>query len=349
MTYQSVLHDKSVMPIDLEKYETQFSQLDAIVIKHKYFSQALNRLTQLVETAKRYADPEVAILLGESRSGKSRLLEIIEQQWQPYRTPEKKIIPVLRIKITRKPTVKGVLMQLMHAINAPSVEKRGTETQQILKLIGMLKQCEVRVVMLDEFQHFLSSRGQVNYEVADLFKLIADEAQVNIIFSGLPEARGVIDANEQLAGRCHAALYLPRFDWSVEASRQEFKTVLIGCSRAVAPISTLDFSHDDIAFRWFCATGGLIGLVLKVFREALNIIAIEQRAAILLDDLDHAHSHVIYTASEKQLRPFSHNFNAAQTSEAIALANTVGKQSNDNQSMHFTSKKSAKDKQRERI
>jgi len=43
--------------------------------------------------------------------------------------------------------------------------------------------------------------------------------------------------------------------------------MLVGCARAFEPIALPDLSSDELAFRWYCASGGVIGLVLKIFKE----------------------------------------------------------------------------------
>ncbi|MGZ3239058.1 MAG: TniB family NTP-binding protein [Burkholderiaceae bacterium] len=305
-------------------FDVQFSKLDDVLISHKAFDYAQNRLKRVAEFAKRYTDPEVAILLGESRAGKTRLLEIIEQQWPPYRTDEQAFMPILRIKISRKPTVKGVITQLLHKLGDPLYEKRGTETIKTIALIGFLKKMKVRVIMLDEFQHFVSHRGQIDFEVADLFKLLADEARVSIVLAGLPSARGVIDANEQLAGRALRPLYLPRFNWNLASSREEFKLILKGFSDALKPISTPDFNNDEWGFRWYCATGGMIGYISKIFREALNQAAIDKKTSITIEDLGRAHFATVYVPNAVGVRPFDAGFAPIPTPEAMALAATVG-------------------------
>lgn len=309
-------------PID---YTTLYAKLDSYVYMHTHFRHALARIDALIARAKRYADPEIAILLGESRCGKSRLLDIVEQKWPPHRTAEKTHVPVLSIRITSKPTVKGLLTQLIAKLGAPSAIRYKTEQQQMQALINLLKRCEVRALMLDEFQHFLSDRGQVNYSVADLFKYLSDEAQISIIFAGLPEAKGVIDANEQLAGRASAALRLRRFNWGTASGRDEFKQMLVGCARAFEPIALPDLSSDELAFRWYCASGGVIGLVLKIFRECLNTAAQKNYSALTLEDFDEAHRNAHYEQAENGFRPFSKDFNPTPSRDSMSRAKNVGK------------------------
>tara|TARA_R110001599_G_scaffold64023_3_gene179194 strand:+ start:850088 stop:851146 length:1059 start_codon:yes stop_codon:yes gene_type:complete len=321
-TARDTIGNRSDAPID---YTTLYAKLDSYVYMHAHFRHALSRIDALIERAKRYADPEIVILLGESRCGKSRLLDIIEQKWPAHRTEEKTYVPILSIRITSKPTVKGLLTQLIAKLGAPSTIRYKTEQQQMQALITLLKRCGVRALMLDEFQHFLSDRGQVNYSVADLFKYLSDEAQISIIFAGLPEAKGVIDANEQLAGRASAALRLPRFNWATAAGRDEFKQMLVGCARAFEPIALPDLSSDEFAFRWYCASGGLIGLVLKIFRECLNTAAQKSYSALTLEDFDEAHRNAHYEQAEKGFRPFSKDFNPTPSRDAISHADDVGK------------------------
>jgi hypothetical protein len=306
-------------------YADLFERLDSILIEHRHFHYALGKLDRAISSSKRYADADIKLLLGESRTGKSRLLEILLHKHPPYRTSEKRVCPVLRIKISRKPTVKGLLQQLLHELGdvvPPTV--RLSEIALTLKLITLLKECEVKALLLDEFQHFLSSRGDLNYEVADLFKSIADEANVSIIFCGLPVGAGIVDGNEQLRGRASRPLKLPRFDWNKKESRDEFMFIINNCVDAIKPISSPDFNNEDWGFRWYCATGGLIGYALKIFRTALDNAAIRKVSRLDARDYGVAHREAVFSASEIVVGPFDPGFIRSAETQAAAL--DVGKE-----------------------
>lgn len=304
-------------------YNKLFRNLDTLVVPHSAFEGALECLHQVASTAKRYAEPDIAILLGASRSGKTRALEIVEQEFPTYRTAEQQYRPIVRIRITRKPTTKAVLTQLLHAIGDPFYAK-GTESQKLVRLVGLLKAIETKVIMLDEFQHFVSERGGVNYEVADLFKLLSDEARVSLVLAGLPKARAVIDSNEQLAGRSMRPIYLDRFDWNVEEEKTEFMKIVVSFAQTLAPIRLPDFDDDEWGFRWFCATGGLIGYVAKIFRTLLNHASRDKRDIIGLEHLQKAYLAAVCTTGRAVISPFSDNFLPEPTPEAISHAFSIG-------------------------
>jgi hypothetical protein len=305
-------------------YETLYTKLDNALLNHRSFTRALACVDQVARVAKRYSDAEVGVLLGESRAGKTRVLEIVEGKWPESRENGQAIMPILRIKISRKPTTKGVITQLLEKLGDPFYNSRGTETVKLLALMSYLKKLQVRVIMLDEFQHFVSERGDINFEIADLFKLIVDEAKVSLVLAGLPEARSVIDANEQLAGRSLNPVYLGRFNWMNDKSRAEFIQVVVGYANALAPLAFPDFNNEEWGFRWYCATGGLIGYVAKIFRTIVNFLAQSNRSSISLQDLELAHEYAVYTRSAPTIRPFSENFNPVVSAESLSHAKSVG-------------------------
>ena len=51
------------------------------------------------------------------------------------------------------------------------------------------------------------------HHVADWLKILVDETRCALVVAGLPSCQTVIDSNEQLAGRFHAPILMPRFSW----------------------------------------------------------------------------------------------------------------------------------------
>lgn len=284
-------------------YEENFEKLDSIVVQHKHFSAALKKLTASVTTAKRYADPKIILLLGESRTGKSRVLEIIQQQFPVIRTDEKRKVPVIRIRVNRKPTVKGLMHQLLYELGDAQIYKSRTEAAMFLALITLLRNCEVQALLLDEFQHFLSARLDITYEVADLFKAIAEDANVTIVLSGLPIGRTIVEGNEQLSGRSARPINIPRFDWKKPKSRNDFLNVIVECARAISPIESPDFQTGDWGFRWYCATGGLIGYVMKIFQTVLDDAAERKTDRLTIADYNSAYQEALFDVPTS-LEPF---------------------------------------------
>jgi hypothetical protein len=176
------------------------------------------------------------------------------------------------------------------------------------------------VLALDEFQHFFDkTTHKVQHHVADWLKVLADEAQVGLVVTGLPSCLSVIQQNEQLAGRFMAPVRLHRFDWMNEEHRNDFIGILQGMQEALAAFDMPAFGSDEMAFRFYCATGGLIGYLAKLLKQAIWNAIDAKKSSVDLSDLALAFSESIVTDRNQWLalsNPFTRDF-AVTPDEAL--------------------------------
>jgi hypothetical protein len=186
------------------------------------------------------------------------------------------------------------------------------------------------MLMVDEFQHFVDkTTWLVQHHVADWLKIFVDDLHCTLVVAGLPSCKAVIDQNEQLAGRFLAPIEMPRFCWGNIEERREFKAILRTFHEALrADFDLPQFHLDEMAFRWYCATGGLIGYLTKILRLVVSEAVADKRKQITLIDLDQAHIRAVWTTSLPDApRPFRDDFRTVETAELIervALVGTAG-------------------------
>jgi len=82
----------------------------------------------------------------------------------------------------------------------------------------------VRLLALDEFQHFVDvRRASIVNDVADWLKEQVEEARLAIVVSGLQRCLEVLRQNEQLRRRFGSTLRVSAFRWDVKEDRS------VGC------------------------------------------------------------------------------------------------------------------------
>ena|ERR1017187_335747 len=184
-----------------------------------------------------------------------------------------------------------------------------------------------RVVMLDEFQHLYDQgKRQIKFNVVDWIKFLIDETCSTLVVAGLPSCRAVINANEQLARRFMAPIQLLRFAWKDPRQRREFTLILEAYHNQIAKDFTVPPLSDEMALRFFLATGGVIGSLSKLLQTSLRDAAHRNSSRITLDDLNIAQSRAMWfdpTVGE-QLRPFERGFRPEATLDALDRASGVG-------------------------
>ena len=271
-----------------------YSVVDQILVPHTALQQAIMRIEQCFNAAQSSSDPFGLSMIGESRTGKTRAQEHIARKHPRQRTDDGLRVPILRVRTPSKPSVKGLAEVMLRSLGDPRADK-GTETNMTNRLNTLLRATQCRMIMLDEFQHFYDRQShKVMHHVADWLKLVVDESTVALVVSGLPSCQAVLNQNEQLAGRFLAPIRMPRFDWENDDLRDEFIGILGAFQEGLHQFELPNLSSDEMAFRFYCATGGLIGYIVKILRQGVWNAADAFTRCITIEDLARAHRESVY-------------------------------------------------------
>lgn len=301
--------------------------VDSILVPHHAFATATKTLEQCYRVMKGGNDPIGLAIVGESRTGKSRALEDFERAYPPERTPEGLHVPFLRAKVPAKPTVKGLATLLLYALRDPKYDK-GTEVDKTLRLQRLMRQVGTVILALDEFQHFEDkTTHRVQHEVADWLKVLVDEAKIGLVVTGLPSSMAVIRQNEQLAGRFLAPVLMPRFRWREGEDRAEFAAFLDALQSALDPFQFPELGSEEMAFRMYCASGGLIGYVIKILKKATWNAIDAGHYAIGLDMLADAYKQAVIVDEIQALampNPFASGFPHTEMDILLTQVQSIG-------------------------
>lgn len=301
--------------------------VETTLVPHTAFEEATQRLEQCFSYADGASEPICIAVVGESRTGKSRALEECFSRHPHIRLSEGLRTPILRVKTPSKPTVKSLAELMLRALGDPKAHT-GSENTKTARLLTLMFLNGVKMVMIDEFQHFYDKGShKVMHHVADWLKVLVDDARVALVVAGLPTCRAVIDQNEQLAGRFLSPVFMPRFDWHDTDQREEFVAILGAFEESIGATFDLpDFTGDEMAFRFYCGTGGLIGYLSKFLRQAVWNAIDANSKSIDLSALLHAHSQSVWAKDGPTglPSPFDRRFTTAVTDDLLARVKTIG-------------------------
>lgn len=306
-----------------------FNKIDQILVEHSAFQIAKKRIVQHFEATKSCEEPIGLAVVGESRTGKSRVLDHVVMQYPIERREEGLYVPILSITTPSKPTVKGLAEIMLNAVGDPLWNRRASENEKTEQLMTLLKRTNTSMIMIDEFQHFYDkSSHKIQHQVTDWLKTLVDMTHVALVVAGLPSCLSVISQNEQLSGRFSGAVMMPRFKWEEADSCNEFRSTLEAFQGALSDFEFPDFSSDNIAFRFYCASGGLVGYIAKILRQAIWNAVFEERSVISLNDLAEAYEFAIWKGAKTSYpNPFHVQFDPSPTPAMLSLARTVGQPS----------------------
>ena len=309
--------------------EKLYKLVETILVPHSGYMEARSQIQQLYDVSGIVDDPVGLPLLGESRNGKSRVIKELVKCYPSSRNAEGLIVPILSVKTPPKPTLKGLVEALLSKMGDPNPHA-GTENDMTDRLKKLTSTSGTRVVVLDEFQHFVEkSSMNVQEYLVNWLKNFLEESMLPVIVVGLETATAVLDQDQQLRGRFLAPVRMSRFDWNEKEQRSEFVAVLDSFETALREYFDLpELANEDMAFRLYVATGGLIGYLTALLKKWVwNAVSTDSRT-LTLADLSKAYKQSIgkhQDAVSSAGNPFISSFPIAPTEANLAAAKEVGK------------------------
>jgi hypothetical protein len=135
----------------------------------------------------------------------------------------------------------------------------------------------------------------------------------------------VINQNEQLRGRFLAPIYMSRFSWGNEDSQTEFIACLESFQNGLSRYDLPDFGSEEMAFRFYCATGGLIGYLAKILHQACLNAQMEDKLSITLEDFAKAYEESVWIDEVSPImNPFWKEFDTSPTECLLEIVQHIG-------------------------
>jgi energy-coupling factor transporter ATP-binding protein EcfA2 len=281
---------------------------ERILVKYPLFKTAIARIQASFDSHDATAEPDCCPLVGESGSGKTTIIAYfaslhprVDHKWGVE-------APVLVAKVAARPTVKSFAETLLYQLGDP-LWSRGNTVSKSTRLRELIKRCRVRLLALDEFQHFVDvRRASIVNDVADWLKEQVEEARLAIVVSGLQRCLEVLRQNEQLRRRFGSTLRVSAFRWDVKEDRTTYRAFLSAVQEQLPEYEMPILADLDLAFRIHYASYGLIGYTMKIIRGAARIACSHPRRQITLRTLSQSYADHVWSERLNEPNPFGEKF-----------------------------------------
>lgn len=274
------------------------------VIEHPKFTLAIREIARLHERGKSVGVAEGLLLVAQTGSGKTTVLEYYESRFPRIETIRGTRILVLRVDTPESPSVKTLAEAILFAMGDPAASK-GTVTAKTNRIIHFLKECGVELIFIDEFQHFYDGRrASESKRVSDWLKNLINKAGIPVVLSGLPRSISVVNANPQLRRRFGAPHYMQPFGFDNQEERLEFRSVLKIIQSRI-PVPCVDLSEANLAQRFFFASHGLLDYVVKIIDDAVSRTDIDSEEQLTQKSFEASFKRTIWLDAPDHLNPFS--------------------------------------------
>ena len=95
--------------------------IQSTLVQHEAFTTAYNRVSQVYRRAQVSKEPVCIPIHGESRTGKTTILDELSCAYPPIRHDEGLEVPVLQVSTPSEPTVMGLVELMLSALGGPQV------------------------------------------------------------------------------------------------------------------------------------------------------------------------------------------------------------------------------------
>lgn len=279
---------------------------ESIFIEHPRLKELIAQIQHAQLYSRIAAEPECVFIGGLPGAGKTTLTEHYEQLFPRVIHEDRVEVPVLCGRVPSKATDNNLATALLLKLEDPAADK-GTAFNRTMRLYRFIRACGVRLIILDEFQHFVDKDSwRVLKNVSDWLKNLIDEIGVPIVLIGMPYAVEILDApgNEQLQRRFSVRSSIEPFGWDTDEKRRQFRGFLRKVDEKL-PLSDSSYLSDPLtAFRFYCATNGRVGKVMKVVRKATELALDEGLEHLTLDALATAYDERLMADQPERVNPF---------------------------------------------
>ncbi|GAB2871629.1 hypothetical protein GCM10027093_04080 [Paraburkholderia jirisanensis] len=253
-------------------------------------------------------EAEHMILLGESGVGKSTLVRRYVHKYPRVEHDEFTEVPVPYVRLSPSPTRRALAQTFLRALG-DQFWRRGSEPELTERLIGLLRTCCARLVIVDEANHLIDGAGEKTlHAAADWLKCVIDDSRVSFVFVGIPRVRRLLATNDQLRGRLREVVQIDRFSVANQSAEREFRSALKHFKSCMRDLPTIDISGAAIARLFAFATDGRLREIRKLLVRAVEL-AYETPDPRLTDMvLAEAFRTVIYAGAPNSRNPFHRTF-----------------------------------------
>lgn len=286
----------------------QIKRLENARIYYPAFQRAMDKLTRAHQLSLEGAAPRNLLLLGPSGAGKSTALETYRRQHPSEELVENRRIPVLYVRVPAAPTMRSFAEEILIAIGEPMYSS-GTTTEKTARIVRLLKACQVEMVMIDEFHHFLDRGKRASAtDVSEWMKVLIDTLRIPVVLAGLPQSEELLRINEQLRRRFAAHCLLAPLELEQGDGQSEFADVVFSLDPLTGENGTSGLATSELLPRLHYATNGLIGYLSRLLVTATEIRLAGNYRQIEPWMLEQAFTEAIWSGGTGKLNPFNPAF-----------------------------------------
>lgn len=258
----------------------------AALITYPRFRELHQEIQWCQRLSQRTGEPWCMSLEGQTGTGKSTLVRAYAESFKRVETADGTCVPVLYMEVPSPAGIKDFALTALRQMGDPAYA-RGTRASMTLRLINLIRDCQVELVILDDFQHLIDSETQhVLAEVSDWLKYLIKETQVPFLVVGIEgKVELILQANSQLSRLFAARETLQPFEWDGlrPITIQTFARFVEYAEQAAGCALSTEVRRTEWLYRLHYATNGVVGNVMNLMRFATLLGELYSRNPLTLE------------------------------------------------------------------
>lgn len=291
-----------------QELKRRVEHVKKIIVHHPHYQQVLEELEMRFELGEDSVSPDCLYLYGPTGAGKSTVTSEFTKMYPREEvvtdTREYTRIPVLHVKVPPKATPRSLASKILFDMGDPN-HFRGTETELTSRVHHLVEKCDIKMIVLDEFQHLIDSDTHyVLVTASNWVKTFTEEIKIPVVLCGMPESMRIFINNPQLDRRFTNKIELSPFRYGTAAEITTFRKFLREVEKQLPFAKHSNLSDVAIADRIYYTSLGIPFYVMQLLIEATTYAVNAGCDSIELRHLNQAFKKIKQTARPFTMNPF---------------------------------------------
>lgn len=271
----------------------------------------LGQAVEKLEYCERSSASDAMLVLAGTGSGKTAMCKQIAayvDRRYARQDPERTICPCLQLMVPDPCTPLEFAVAILGALGDPRPRGRRWKEETISAAARMLRECEVRLVILDNTQDIPARRAVRGIEqIGARLREFIDQSRALWIFFGTDDALKVINGDPQLIRRISHRSRIPYFGIESDQSQKNFLLLLRKIDKWLPLAEPSCLCDPKLAGPIYIATEGIFDRIVKLVDRGWYEAVRCGRETMTSSDLAKAYTYV-YGAEAEKHNPFGAEF-----------------------------------------
>ncbi|MDP5033108.1 TniB family NTP-binding protein, partial [Paraglaciecola sp.] len=207
----------------MNDFAEKYRLVRELFVASPYLSSLMDEFDECLQDSKLGGAAQCMLVTGNTGSGKTSLINKYIENYPRNELTDRTKVPVLFTSIPENATPIRASQAMLSDLGDPFCYSSNDSEALKKRLITLLKNCQVDLIFIDEFQHLIERKNnKVLHRAADWLKMIIVESNIPVILFGMPYSTVILDVNSQLNGRILFKRKLIPFQINDNHERQNF-------------------------------------------------------------------------------------------------------------------------------